>query len=215
MENILQFFSEKKEIVTPSLHNFYKDFILMFKMIDECIINATSDNNVLTPITLRCPCIKEKTESKILYGCTDKHVFDVVTISYFTLGTILCTFFSSSMFPLLILSFWKLLRTCGNINEALFSYEITELYGNQRKYQTLINIFGDIFALYLGYLFSYTLSWPIVLPIIIIINIVAASQGGDFISFFCWMIDRLGYINKRKRYISSSSLEKYAKRKLS
>ena len=128
----------------------------------------------------------------------------IVTPIYFTLG-MMCPFFYQCLLLFIII---KLCKTCGAVNEAIYNPEIIKIYGKQRKHQTLINIFGDVTAFVLGHLFYSTLSWLILIPLVILLNLFSSKEGGDIISMICWYMDRFGYMQLRKRYISASPLEK-------
>lgn len=201
----MDYFLTKKEAITPSLINIYNDLSRILSSIDTILITSTNEREINTPILLRCECFKKNPQAKFLFGCTDKHFFDIVTPIYFTLG-VLCPFYP------VILILIKLIRTCGAMNETLYSPDMCSTYGKQRKHQTLINMLGDIAGFVLGHIFYCTISWPFLIPIILLVNLFASREGGDIISMICWCMDKCGYSQRRKRYINSSSLEKFSKK---
>lgn len=188
-----------------SISNILKDGIAFFHRIDEIISASTNVDGVsANHVILRCECFKKNKTAKIMYGCTDGHFIDMTTISYFTLGVYSPFFYIS----LLILTLAKLCRSCGCVNDILYSKTPVLL----RKKQTLLNILGDIFAFVVGHFFSMAFSWPIILLLILCLNLLASREGGDILSMVCWYIDSLGYTERRKRYVSESPLEKWMKK---
>jgi hypothetical protein len=182
-----------KEIITEKLVSTYLITYTFVSEIQGVFRAIPYENDTKYSIPLKCECINNDLKTNIFFGCIDRHVFDIISVSYLTLGAYLPFTYEF----LLILILGKLLRTCGIINEFLYSEEIVKKYGKVRKYQTLINILGDILSFLIGNMFSFGLSFPILLFILISLNVIALPGGGSTITMIMWWRDCLNIIIKQ------------------
>lgn len=177
-----------------------KEFIIVSKEtiqrlkrnIHQKIFTNLVDSDIDYPILLKCDCFKNDIKANAFFGCIDRHLFDMATIPYFTLGVYLP--FSHICLTILILA--KLCRTSKAINELIYFKEINGICGNLRKYQTLLNMLGDILAFIIGSLIHLILSWWVTVFLVFIMNGLALLEKKDIITVIFWYIDCFKYLNR-------------------